>query len=237
MKSIWLAGAAFVSLAVATTTTGDTLDLVHTAIANGFNSQATDDDIPSEPVEESGFYFRGDVGLNLMTNAKINNSNQEFRFDPGVDSAILFGYQFLEWLSIEAQSGLAWNQARDQPANNSLNLFQVPILANVNFIVPISRPGSERWPFIGLTAYLDFNFGMGAQWTRAASKVGGVSQNHDDWAFAYQLGTDLRMGITHNFDMGIYFKFRGTTTVTLQTNAKAKELMNFALGMNFRVSF
>ena len=242
MNTTWLTCTAIMSLAVATTTTGDTLDLVRTAMANGINAQATDDDIPSQPVEESGFYIRGNVGANLMSSIKVNGGSS-VKMAVGVDSGLSFGYQIMEWFSVEAQSGLTWNEGRDLPSGLSMELYQVPIMANANFIVPISRPGSERWPFIGVTAYLDFTVGLGAEWTQFNWKFAGNKSHTSDWSFAYQVGTDLRLGITHNFDMGIYFNFRGTTKVAMDNGTvpgfglDAKNLLNYALGVNFRVSF
>lgn len=235
MKSIWLVGAAIISITSASASS-DTLDLVRTAFANGVTSQAAEDKTP-EPVEKVGFYFQANVGVNFISNVKINGQSATMNFDPGVDSSFSFGYQVLEWLGLEAQTGVAWNEARDFPQNYGLTLWQVPVMGNVKFIIPLSRPESERWPFIGVTAYLDFNAGVGALWTQARYTIPGQGTHNNSWAFAYQVGTNLRMAITHNFDMGVYFNFRGTTTVTLETNVKAKELFNYGLGLTFRVSF
>ena len=244
MKTDWLTGAAIASLAIATTTCGDTLDLVHAAIANGISSQDVDEETPSEPVEQSGFYLGGGVGVNLMSDITVNGTANNLKMAAGVDSSVSVGYQFVEWFSVEAESGVVWNEGRDLPPGLSMNLYQVPIMANANFTIPLSRPGSQRWPFIGVTAYLDFKVGIGTEWTRFNWKASGNKTNTSDWAFAYQVGTDLRLGLTSNFDLGVYFRFRGTTKVAMSNQViagvggiDAKELLNYALGMNFRVTF
>jgi len=240
MKTFWLTGAAITSLAIATTTSGDTLDLVRATIANGINSQTAEEENPSQPVEESGFYIQGNLGANLMSDIKINRQQNPVKMAVGVDGGMRFGYQICEWLSVDAQTGVAWNEGRDMAAGQSLTLYQVPVMANVNFTIPLSRPGSERWPFIGVTTYFDFNVGLGAEWTRFDTtnfSAPGMSDKTDDWAFAYQVGTDLRFGLTSNFDLGLFFNFRGTTKVDMAPAMEAKELFNYALGMNFRITF
>ena len=81
-------------------------------------------------------------------------------------------------------------------------------------------------------------------WTQTNFKSGplGINSKQKDWSFTYQFGTNLRFGLSHHVDLGVYFNFRGVTKFTMWEptalpSVEGKEILNFAFGMNCRVSF
>ncbi|MCH2161554.1 MAG: hypothetical protein MK085_06730 [Phycisphaerales bacterium] len=292
IKHLWLAAA---SLPItAGLASGDTLDLVRTAVANGVTVQADDTDKGT-----MGLYFRFDAGANFLGNANIKNvslqgtsmptgtpgiSNAGIKFNPGLDTAVSFGYELGDWLSIELQTGLAWNGINGIYGNwlipNGISgtgeqlivdrnisggnghLYQIPMMVNLNFDIPLSTPDSERWPFIGHTAYLTLSVGVGAEYahlniTDMYFPGGGgtglatmrAELDNGAWAFAYQVGANLRMELAQNMDLGVYFRFRGTSSfdfgnptfdapgVNSPRGFEISSLLNYAVGMNFRIEF
>ena len=295
IKHLWLAVASLpITAGIAS---GDTLDLVRTAVANGVTVNADDSE-----EDTLGLFFRFNFGANFMDNANIKDipmrgpgpiampagtngrpglSNAAIKFNTGIDATVAFGYELSDWLSIELQTGLVWNGVNGVTGNWMIpngqpggvqqtvttniwggngNLYQVPMMVNLNFDIPLSTPDSERWPFIGCTTYLTLNLGVGAEYAKlkiddiqlpGGAGVPTLNAGIDKgaWGFAYQVGANLRMEIAHNMDLGLYFQFRGTSSMNFGSPSvtgtplvsgmdfTVSSLMNYAVGMNFRIEF
>lgn len=142
----------------------DTLDLMRTSIATGIPMQA------EEEATASKFYFRSNLGANLMEDANATDlpssgtlgvapggtsraglRDVQFSFDAGVDSSIAFGYQVAPGFSIEAAVGIAWN-----PVHQVTGTINAPSGDPVNPIATASLSGGSG-DLYQIPVFVNFN--------------------------------------------------------------------------------
>jgi OOP family OmpA-OmpF porin len=153
--------------------------------------------------DEPGFYVKVDAGASFLQDLKINGS--DVTFNPGFRGDIGFGYNFCKSFALEFETGSIWNSVDKingftLPSEIDYNLYQYPFLAKAIFKLPLDN---------GLTPYISGGVGgVGAVFTLDAF---GDDQSVSDVTFAYQAEAGLKYAISENIEVGVGYKFLGTT--------------------------
>lgn len=157
-------------------------------------------------------YLDGGVGVSIQQGTDIQfamggNSGQ-VQFDPGIRGEIAVGYNINKHFAAEIESGLMWNSV-DSIAGNSgsslgyrAEIYEIPTL--VNFIY---RPLHGKFqPYVGIGA------GVAATIFDSSNiPLYSPSFSDTDWTFAYQGEIGFKYAICSSTDLGIAYKFTGTT--------------------------
>lgn len=189
---------------------------------------------PSAPIIDD-LYFLADVGVAIPQDANLKNiastttstglSGAKLSLNPGVRFDLGLGYNVTDWFAVEVESGLIWNGVDKVEGNitdttsgfiganlplagGSGNIYNIPILFNGQFRVPV---GKDLKVVLG--------GGIGAIWSDAS--VSGVntplvpgltaSVNGSSWAFAYQANAGVEWSLSTNLALGVRYAFLGTT--------------------------
>jgi len=185
-------------------------------------------------------YVGTDVGVSIVpdirtreiaaTAGTVGLSGLEIDMDAGVDWSIELGLRLSDALAVELQSGYVYNRisgiaagtftsiAPDPVVGGEGHFGQVPILANVLWEIPIVPPESGVG---GLK--LQLGGGLGAVNVQGSLSAGGggaltgLEMNADgsDWTFGYQGTVALLWSISSDVDVGIRYRFMGTTGADL----------------------
>lgn len=195
---------------------------------------------PSAPIIDD-LYFLADVGVAIPQDADIENiastntslglSGAKLSLDPGVRFDLGLGYNLTDWFAVEVASGLIWNgvdkvegTVTDTPAGfiganlplagGSGNVYNIPILFNGQFRIPV---GKDLKVVLG--------GGIGTIWSDAS--VNGIttplvpglqaSVNGSSWAFAYQGNAGVEWQLSSNVALGVRYAFLGTTELNYGT--------------------
>jgi OmpA-OmpF porin, OOP family len=132
----------------------------------------------------------------------------KFQLGTGTRLDLMAGYNFSESLALELETGFLYNPintlttsgvffgvpfTEDTPLD--LNLWQVPLLANVVYTIPLH---SNFKPFIGA--------GAGGIW----SIISGEGSTEYDFTFAFQGLAGVKYVLSDRADIGVVYKFLGT---------------------------
>ncbi len=128
----------------------------------------------------------------------------KLRFDPGFRLDVAGGYDFTDWLAGEIETGFTINIAKaiseDGFERNSLVMFQVPIMANLRYRVPVR---CRLRPFIGA--------GAGGVYTSLENdSLFANDQTGHDFVFGYQAFAGVHYQLNPKLEMGLQYKFMGT---------------------------
>jgi len=153
------------------------------------------------------FYVRGDAGVAFMQDATIKNTGgAKLSFDPGPRFDVSVGYPVSQYWHAEFQTGFIYNTI-DQIAGIQLSsagasghLMQVPVMANFIGTLPIRGP---------VTAYAGAGAGGVAQLYHGESSTG--TDDKTAWSFGYQALAGVNYAITARMDVGLAYKFLGTS--------------------------
>lgn len=154
--------------------------------------------------QPGGFYIKVDACGALQQDMRFNSS--EVSFDPGVRTSINFGYNFCKSFAAEIETGSIWNsldKVNGTPfsaLNQEGDLYQVPILAKVIFKLPFEN---------GLTPYIGGGVGGVGASLRLQDSV--VDNTDSDFSFAYQGEAGLKYAINQNIEVGVAYKFIGSS--------------------------
>lgn len=158
------------------------------------------------------FYIGGDIGGALEQSVSLKNLNTRANFDPGVRGDIYFGYNIVDQLAVEFDTGVIWNRLNTDssmiiggPFANRGDLYQVPLLGNLIFKAPL--PGGVT-PYIGggaggVVSTLDLSHEE--EFTTFRDHV-----SDTDITFAYQGLAGIKFAIAWNMDVDVGYKFMGT---------------------------
>lgn len=193
--------------------------------------------VPAPIASAFELYLASDVGVSLLPNIRIQdipavpggfgNSGIEVSADPGVAFSFAVGAKVTEQIGIEIQSGYVYNNLGpidggvftsalgSTPAQNGDGwIQQVPVLFNVLFDAPIIKKESGLGELtlqvgggIGLVYVDGYLNGV----TAAAIPGASATVSGNDWTFGFQGTLALRWGITENIDLGVRYRFMGTT--------------------------
>jgi opacity protein-like surface antigen len=164
------------------------------------------------------FYSELDAGAAFQENMATKEGtgfggpSANVKFDTGwrVDAGV--GYVFCPYFSAEFDSGVIWNSINTvgiqplSPVGASAHLAQVPLLVNGVFTCPLG----DFHPYVGL--------GIGGVigiFESSSIPLSGPGANpgygDTDFTFGYQFEAGLKYSVSQRADLGLAYKFLGTT--------------------------
>lgn len=165
------------------------------------------------------FYVAADGGAAFQEQTSIRNGNSfasggDVKFNTGFRSGLVLGYNWCRSFATELDASVVHNSINTIGGDNlsafgaRADLTEIPLLANAIYTVPIKGPWK---PYIG--------FGLGAAISRFDSAniplsyySGGDPHYRDtDVPFAYQAVVGVKYSVLKSVDLGIAYKFIGTT--------------------------
>jgi opacity protein-like surface antigen len=178
-------------------------------------------------------YLAVDAGVELQQDVTIKDTGgAKMSFDPGIRFDFGAGYHFAESWALEFQTGLIYNSV-DKIGGISLNavgasadFYEIPLMANVIYTVPIhERIGIFLGGGIGGVVGLFHTEGFGQ------------SSDNTDLTFGYQALLGAKYAFNDRMEMGIGYKFLGTTDHDLGSGVKSEGTMTHSLLVVFSVNF
>ena len=171
------------------------------------------------------WYFNADAGVNLIQDVtvRVYNGHGTASFDPGLRLDLSGGYKLSESFALEIESGFTYNQLDSSSGNN---LYQVPILLNLAY----SHAFNDKWSVYG-------SLGAGAGINTLDIKSAG---NDTDCTFDYQASLGVKYAISQNCDLGLGYKFLGTTGNDWKFSGvpvKTDEVFNHSILLSFTYKF
>jgi opacity protein-like surface antigen len=168
------------------------------------------------PGQPGRVYFNAELGGVLQQDLIIRNAGQKVGFDPGIVGNVNFGVDVTDALAVEFQTGASTSDINTSGSTalaftgNSADIYQIPLLANVIFKAPL--PG-------GLTPYVGAGFGgvitemeLYHHWYYASDT---------DITPAYQALAGVKVTLNRHTEMGVGYRFLGTTDHTWFANSPA----------------
>ncbi len=158
------------------------------------------------------YYFDLDVGAAVPQNTGIRVSplgnDGNVKYNTGFRGDLNFGYNFTPHFAAELESGVIWNgihSIRDNTLTGSdsrADLFQFPALANF-----IYKPMHGAFqPYLGVGVG-----GEAAFFDSANVPLFGSKFTDTDFTFAYQAKAGFKYEISSSIELGIAYKFLGTS--------------------------
>jgi opacity protein-like surface antigen len=154
------------------------------------------------------FYFKADVGPAFTRDTHIREffgpvSDVKVKFDPGVRFSAALGYNVLDWLAAEAETGVINNNIDSVTGwtRTEASLSHVPFLGNL----VLQCPKQTRFiPFIGGglgmdSAILDVR--------RASNGSFFLRGTDSDVVFAYQAFGGVRYAFNDQMSLGLAYKY------------------------------
>lgn len=199
--------------------------------------------VPASIASAFELYLATDVGVSLLPNIRLKDiaagpaiadigiSGVEIDADTGVAWTISLGAKITENFGLEVQSGYVYNDLGSVAAGSftrvgasapaiggSGDVSQVPILFNALFDIPLVEKDSG-------VGELKLQLGGGVGLVYVDASISGieaagipsdqVSVDGDDWTFGFQGTVAIRWSITSNIDIGVRYRFMGTTEANL----------------------
>ncbi len=168
------------------------------------------------PGQAGDIYFNADLGGVLTQDLIVRSAGTKVPFDPGIGGNLSLGFDITDALAVELQTG-ATSSSLNTSANTvpafggfDVNFYQVPLLANVIFKAPI--PG-------GLTPYV--GAGAGGVFSELDMHHRGFYQSDTDATFGYQALAGVRVALNRYTELGVGYRFLGTTAHTWFANNPA----------------
>ncbi len=270
----------------------DVLDIVtarssvSTTLASSVVAQVSEDYANAYPndsdplvvgnTEDGGWYMSASVGANEVSDIRLKNTSADRADDRsgingveitsnwGTSIDVTAGYEVLNWLSVEVQTGLAWNTFRgvtgtytdvvtlDLAGDASGDMYQIPFVANVVFDLPLgnsAEQGVGTLPGPLWNSYLTFFGGAGFQVNSYELDAGSLRASGTNATFRYQLGAALTTQIAYNISFGAFFRFSASTGMDMgdltadlgfdpaTTSLESESFYNTTVGLSLRIDF
>lgn len=162
-----------------------------------------------------GWYVRGGVGPEFMQNSRLSldssKADAKTKFDTGLSFDATIGYRFCPCFSLEAQTGVLYNNIRSISGSSRTraDLTQVPLMVNLMFQLPVCP---YFIPYVGAGAgfsadTIDFRHGGNRTSIQGTSLKG----DDTDYVFAAQALAGVKVPITKRMSVGLGYKFLTTT--------------------------
>jgi opacity protein-like surface antigen len=168
------------------------------------------------PGQGGDVYFNADLGGVLTQDLIVRSAGTKVPVDPGIAGNLSLGYDITDALAVELQTG-ATSSSVNTSANTvpafagfDVNMYQVPMLANIIFKAPI--PG-------GLTPYV--GAGIGGVATELELHHRSYYQSDTDLALGYQAQAGVRCALNRHTELGVGYRFLGTSSHTWFPNNPA----------------
>ena len=205
----------------------------------------------------SGHSIRFEVGGNFAFDSDIQgdpSSGNSFasgtiKFDTGVDFLFTWGIPVWEALSLELSTGFAYNSVKTLEGTwngGQGNVNGVPLVIGLGYAIDVTDQLS-----INLNAAVGAQFSYaditGITSTGAAGTTASINANAI--SFRYQVGVTLDWDFTHDFGLGAYVRYAGTTETDFGTpdftgpnpsatsQFKLNDLSSVAVGLTAYINF
>ncbi len=153
------------------------------------------------------FYITGQIGGVVAEDLSIRNAGgAKNAMDPGFRTSISIGADLSDYMAAEFETGVLGNSldtSSSQPISaiaTDAYLAQVPLLGNVIFKLPLKN---------GITPYI--GGGVGGVASTLYLHSPGSWDRDTDFAFAYQAMGGLKFALNRNMEIGLGYKFMGTS--------------------------
>ncbi len=147
------------------------------------------------------WYLGLDAGLALQQDITIQDTGgAKLAFDPGVRLDLSGGLHLSKSWKAEVELGFIYNSVSsvggESAGSDSPDYFQVPIMANVIYTLPLRGP---------ISAYAGVGVGgvYGLLWTD-------LFGSEDSFSFGYQGILGVKYALNDNLDLGLSYKLLGT---------------------------
>ncbi len=146
------------------------------------------------------WYLGLDAGLALQQDITLDNGKARLSFDPGLRLDLSGGVHLSQSWRAEIELGLTYNPSRsvsgESPRSGAPDYFQVPIMANVLYSLPLRGPISV---YVGA--------GVGGVSTMLSKDFLG---SEEGFAFGYQGIVGVKYAVNDTVDLGLTYKLMGT---------------------------
>lgn len=188
-------------------------------LANQAGAQTNQTSQVVAPAPTSKMYVAAEAGAAWQQNINAHGSG-EVKFDTGFRGDVIFGYNFSESFAAELETGVIDNSISSIAGNTlssfgaSASTYEIPILVNAIYRLPLKG---------GWTPYVGAGVGGAATYLTAKNvPLFGFSSNSSysstDFTFAYQATAGLKYAINETMEVGIAYKFIGTTDHSWSAN-------------------
>jgi opacity protein-like surface antigen len=181
--------------------------------------------------QERQYYLNLDAGASVVQNLNIKGGNR-IELNPGARFDGEFGWQFSQPLAAEFETGFALNSVDKiggvavSSYGGSADIYQIPMMANLVYTIPTQ---GKIKPYIGAGA------GGIAAVADMQTPLGNV--NDTDITFGYQGFAGVRWTLSEHADIGLAYKFMGSTDHTWSSRGVAirtDAMFTHALLLSFR---
>jgi opacity protein-like surface antigen len=181
--------------------------------------------------DEPGFYAKVDAGGSFQQNLKIEGF--DVSFNPGFRGDIGFGYNFCKAFAAEFETGAIWNsfdkvQGLPLAPHAEANLYQYPFLAKAIFKLPFEN---------GLTPYVGAGAGGIGSTLHLKNSSVGLDESSSDFTFAYQFEAGLNYAVNEHIDVGVGYKFLGTTGYQFFHDPRTEDTFSHSIIASFTWNF
>jgi opacity protein-like surface antigen len=181
--------------------------------------------------DQEGFHLGAEAGLALMQDLTLKDTGgARMSFDPGARLDLSFGYHFTNGISYGFGAGFIYNSV-DRIAGISLgdagasaDFYQFPLLVDLNYTHTIHGP---------IKGF--FGGSMGAVIGRFSASSPGGDINHTDYTFAYQGMAGIKYELNDRMDLGLTYKFLGTTDHSFGSGIKSGGTMAHCIMVCFQM--
>jgi OmpA-OmpF porin, OOP family len=173
------------------------------------------------------WYLDAAGGVAIQQDVNIKNSGGKVDFNPGFRSGLAVGYNFCDSFSAEFETGVIGNSI----IGASADIYEIPMLANVIYKIPTH---SAWTPYFGVGA------GGAATMLRSSNVPLGFPKDATDLTFAFQGTAGLKYALGKNMELGVAYKFLGTTDHSWSQNGvtfKTDGTMTHSIVATFTWSF
>ena len=165
----------------------------------------------------SHWYVNGGVGGAFADNETISASafgnNGDVKFNPGVRGDLEIGRQLKPDWAVELETGVIWNGVKSIAGNTpnegaSADMYQVPFLGKL-----VYKPFHGAFqPYLSAgCGGVESIFSMSSVSSGSSLGLYAPGFTASDVSFAYQVEAGVRFPVANNWDLGLAYKFLGTT--------------------------
>lgn len=150
------------------------------------------------PTPSGKWYLSMDAGVAFQQDITLRDSigdTAKLTFDPGARLDFDFGYNFTTNFAAEFEIGFIANQVKNSVMD--VDLIELPIMVNAIYTQPLGRHFSA---YVG--------GGVGGAFSDYSSEWGSTK---NDTTFAFQGLAGLKYAFNERWDLGVTYKFLGTT--------------------------
>ncbi len=166
--------------------------------------------------QNSGFYFKADLGGNLSQDVDVKEflgaavPGYKLELDPGLRAGVGAGYQFVDWASAEVELGFMGNEIKSMTGATHIHdamIGNVPFLVNGKLQYPMGR--CPVTPYIGAgVGFSETFFDVDVlEFRDAAGNIYGISGSDSEAVFAWQAFAGLRYALNERMGLGVEYRF------------------------------